>query len=969
MSLVISITCAVLATLLQQWARRYLKVTQTRFSLHKRARIRTFFAEGVEKSFLLQVVEALPTLIHVSLVLFFAGLAVFLWNVNLTIFKLVLSWISVCTALYGCTMLISIIRRDSPYYTPLTPLALAVIFVIGLAPSVAGLCYGLLLYRTRCFGGQLDRFGHAVHKLFDFLKMTFMAPEKVALQSPPELDTRALLWTFGRLDEDHELARFFSGLPAFQTSKVVKDPLGDLDSEQKLVILTAMIGFLDRTYSSDLLPDRVKRQRVDICEKAIDLLDTSDAYQRIILGLACATLLDEPVMGPAQSTEIVQFVRRWGNRKRKYMPFTEAIFSIALARVQQRDDFWFVLASDALGIPQAVLRSHARSGDSLSLVILIHIIRQQFIYFRTPYWFVVHFLHALESASKFNVQDTSPELQHEFCALWNQIVRKAQNDDDLSQNLPWSTLHPIRGIYIKLHQGTDSAPARFCTTYDSNGLPQEDPSLYPVCNVPSHILDESTPTTFPRTVQHYGDGLSTAPLPLPDAPSLSAPAPPHIDENPAVPTLDNSDWHLTHYTFDSLPISLSTPDPANANTSEDSIISGSATPYPSAGVSTSARPGSSTYPLTAFSLQDEEDLRTPSDSLSFTLPASDPVLDDTLLIGPSQSSRPPITRSGQSPSFPGSYPSIIVTSAPSASLVSTSGPDSGTSAEGDGSPIPYLRQENDAPSYILDESAPTTFPRAVQCHDDATFTASLPPDATFLSAPAPPHVDQYLAALPPPDNSHTTHHTADSLTIPLITPDLANASATVTSAIATPFPTPGASTPARPRSSTSPHGAFSLEDKADLLTPPDLPNLSSTSSDPILDDTILIGPSQSPRLPITRSDQSLFFPESHPSIIVASAPSASLVLTSEPDPGTPADDDGGPIPDLRKENGASGPPSVHYAIDANTIPTPDHPPQSSSPPSVTGSDVAIPGGSPQEPNAGQTGDRPPYSSLYQYDMV
>ncbi|KAF8257873.1 hypothetical protein EI94DRAFT_1626815, partial [Lactarius quietus] len=30
MSLVISITCAVLATLLQQWARRYLKLTQTR---------------------------------------------------------------------------------------------------------------------------------------------------------------------------------------------------------------------------------------------------------------------------------------------------------------------------------------------------------------------------------------------------------------------------------------------------------------------------------------------------------------------------------------------------------------------------------------------------------------------------------------------------------------------------------------------------------------------------------------------------------------------------------------------------------------------------------------------------------------------------------------------------------------------------------------------------------------------------
>ncbi|KAH9035985.1 hypothetical protein EDB83DRAFT_2677963 [Lactarius deliciosus] len=37
MSLVISLTCALLATLLQQWARRYLKVTQSRYSPHKRA--------------------------------------------------------------------------------------------------------------------------------------------------------------------------------------------------------------------------------------------------------------------------------------------------------------------------------------------------------------------------------------------------------------------------------------------------------------------------------------------------------------------------------------------------------------------------------------------------------------------------------------------------------------------------------------------------------------------------------------------------------------------------------------------------------------------------------------------------------------------------------------------------------------------------------------------------------------------
>ncbi|KAH9018961.1 hypothetical protein EDB85DRAFT_2198648, partial [Lactarius pseudohatsudake] len=120
LSLVISISCALLATLLQQWARRYLKVTQPRYSLHKRARIRAFFAEGVDRFLLPWAVEALPTLLHVSLFLFFAGISVFLWNVDLTIFKAVVSWIGICTVLYGFITFFPVFRHDSPYNTPLS---------------------------------------------------------------------------------------------------------------------------------------------------------------------------------------------------------------------------------------------------------------------------------------------------------------------------------------------------------------------------------------------------------------------------------------------------------------------------------------------------------------------------------------------------------------------------------------------------------------------------------------------------------------------------------------------------------------------------------------------------------------------------------------------------------------------------------------------------------------------------------
>jgi hypothetical protein len=268
MSLVISITCALLATLLQQWARRYLKVTQPRYSPHKRARIRAFFAEGVDKFLLPWAVEALPTMLHLSLFLFFAGLSVFLWNVNLTIFKLVLSWVGLCTALYGCITFIPVFRHDSPYHTPLSlpcgnslreydfsHFELLRVSHYTLISSVMK-----PIYRFRRLA---ERYGKL---LVQGMRKT---AEETAFGSPSEIDTRAFLWTFDSLDEDHELERFFSGLPGFRSSKMVKDPLPDLTEEQQGKLLNAWVGLLDRTSSSDLLPEPAKIRRTVICVKAI----------------------------------------------------------------------------------------------------------------------------------------------------------------------------------------------------------------------------------------------------------------------------------------------------------------------------------------------------------------------------------------------------------------------------------------------------------------------------------------------------------------------------------------------------------------------------------------------------------------------------------------------------------------------------------------------------------------------------
>ncbi|KAI0249966.1 hypothetical protein BJV78DRAFT_1377164 [Lactifluus subvellereus] len=125
LSLIISIMCALSATFVQHWAHRYVKVTASEdpYNLHKQARIRAFFAEGLDKSRLPLVVELIPTFLHLSVFLFFAGLCVFLFNLNPTVFKAVVSCVGVCVFTYLCIVIMPILWYDTPYHFPLSSLA------------------------------------------------------------------------------------------------------------------------------------------------------------------------------------------------------------------------------------------------------------------------------------------------------------------------------------------------------------------------------------------------------------------------------------------------------------------------------------------------------------------------------------------------------------------------------------------------------------------------------------------------------------------------------------------------------------------------------------------------------------------------------------------------------------------------------------------------------------------------------
>ena len=297
--------------------------------------------------------------------------------------------------------------------------------------------------------------------------------------------------------------------------------------------MDALIGLLDRTSSSDLLPEPVKTRRTVICGKAIRTADIPQALQRVL-----SRIISEDQYGPVQSAAIACFVKGWDNGRRRYTTTTiRAIVSSVVARAQRRDDLWFAMAADEMGVAESVLRNHATHGNSLSLTILIHLVRKQFRLFRERYWPLYEFSKVLEEASKFDVLDTSFELQHEFCALWNQV----RSTDNFI--IPWNILRPIRSIYLALHLHTNSAPTAFSASTSDEDRILLPTSTYPRCNIPDHhsastpqIHDVSTSITISQAVLHDPSSLVSAP----DAPSSSLTTPVHTDDNTVdVPLLHN----------------------------------------------------------------------------------------------------------------------------------------------------------------------------------------------------------------------------------------------------------------------------------------------------------------------------------------------------------------------------------------------------------------------------------------------
>ena len=88
LSLLISLTCTLMAVSLHQWARRHEKVTPQRYNLSEQARMRAFFATGIDSRNFHFMVGVIPVLVHLSMFLFFLDFLVRMFWVHPTIFAI-----------------------------------------------------------------------------------------------------------------------------------------------------------------------------------------------------------------------------------------------------------------------------------------------------------------------------------------------------------------------------------------------------------------------------------------------------------------------------------------------------------------------------------------------------------------------------------------------------------------------------------------------------------------------------------------------------------------------------------------------------------------------------------------------------------------------------------------------------------------------------------------------------------------
>ena len=483
MSLVVSLTCALLATSLQQWTRRYIKNAQPkRCPPQEQARKRAFFADGMDEMPipLPRAVEGMPALLHLSVFLFFAGLLIFIFNINSTVFIPVTSWIASFLLVYICITLMPIVRPSSPYHAPFSPLAC---FLCARLAYLFFLCLTSIAYRTHRYGA---------HSKFRKLKMRYRhwmsgghekVVQKEILDMSSKIDLRILDWTLHALGGDDSLEGFFQSIPGFFGSDLVKNLRKDFSFDLARTFMETLYGFLNRTLSSNSVPKKDKARRLKIYKDVMNVIPGPTIPSEFLDQAVKNGQIEAP--DPIKTGQA--FAMWFENTEEKMSKYVQesVVRVLSSVRVQERDDRWEALAAQQFSLSdpdRTDLHHHVNSpNDDALLYLLNHVIFGATLADSLS----ASSASILSTLSNLSTPGINPHLRRDFCQLWNINIAKANNPG--ANRTPIEILRRIHHLFFVLHQATNVEPTGFTADTDDDEPQMLQLSSYGKCTLPDHV--------------------------------------------------------------------------------------------------------------------------------------------------------------------------------------------------------------------------------------------------------------------------------------------------------------------------------------------------------------------------------------------------------------------------------------------------------------------------------------------------
>ena len=346
----------------------------------------------------------------------------FLFSVNYTIFKAVIAWVALCVIVYAYLTVAPIQHKNSPYFTPLSTSVFACL--TGIHSGYFQLTKRLLLlvepfithhpWANRILTG-VDLHSSRVSPVsFSMAR----AARHFAHSLGAEIDYESLMWMFDSLDQDKELEQFFAGIPRLCDSNEIPNAQLGVIKRHERKFSSVLIDFMNRTLSSDLISESVKRRRIIICIKVVDVTSLLEPWwilRRVLLRdwqmfLGCI--------------EFGLFVINWKSITHAVTLFyAECVAAIAISSIPEHDDRWLQLARSSLDAPKRIfLHHHSTNGDNILLANTISIVRRTIqTYSESPERHRSDILggstKTLASLRKLDIRQTLPEMQHEFCGV------------------------------------------------------------------------------------------------------------------------------------------------------------------------------------------------------------------------------------------------------------------------------------------------------------------------------------------------------------------------------------------------------------------------------------------------------------------------------------------------------------------------------------------------------------------------